>query len=201
MVLEAVCAGQAATMVGTIGDDEIIGTGARDVIVAGPGIAPGRALAGRAFSGQKTKPPTKGISTNDYAANFGDFLQANKQGSPWCFWYGGYEPHRGYEYRSGIAKGGKQLAGGQVPRAAEYNQINQLTHTRGSSIKMSAQKVSAYRARLREGNETCGDLVRSVLLSCWREMNNSKQSATSPHLKFNRPWLYRCVPARRQDHP
>ena len=29
---------------------------------------------------------------------------------PWCFWYGSVEPHRGYEYGSGVAKGGKKLS-------------------------------------------------------------------------------------------
>ena len=28
---------------------------------------------------------------------------------PFCFWYGSHEPHRKYEYGSGIKKGGKQL--------------------------------------------------------------------------------------------
>src|SRR3546814_5160042 len=28
---------------------------------------------------------------------------------PFFFWYGGLEPHRGYEYASGIKKGGKSL--------------------------------------------------------------------------------------------
>lgn len=43
----------------------------------------------------------------DYAANFTTFLDAAPTDTPWCFWYGCYEPHRGYEFRSGIDKGGK----------------------------------------------------------------------------------------------
>ena len=80
----------------------------------GPGIANDkhakkRLLTGVAYNKQKCKPPAKGISGNDYAANFEDFLDDNKEGKPWCFWYGSVEPHRGYEYESGVKKGGKRL--------------------------------------------------------------------------------------------
>ncbi len=69
-----------------------------------------RAMAGRPFNKRTAPPPTSGISHNDYAANFADFLDAAPLGQPWCFWYGSVEPHRGYEYGSGVALGGKQLA-------------------------------------------------------------------------------------------
>jgi N-sulfoglucosamine sulfohydrolase len=80
----------------------------------GPGVANDeagqpRAMAGQGFERRKAEPPTTGISNSDYAANFADFLDAAPAGSPWCFWYGGLEPHRGYEFGSGAAKGGKQL--------------------------------------------------------------------------------------------
>jgi N-sulfoglucosamine sulfohydrolase len=68
-----------------------------------------RRMAGRPFNMRKAAPPTRDISNNDYAANFQDFLDAAPAGRPWCFWYGSVEPHRGYEYGSGVAKGGKKL--------------------------------------------------------------------------------------------
>lgn len=79
-----------------------------------PGIAKdkdgnGRQLTGTPFNKHKAKPPTRAISSNDYAANFADFLETNEDGKPWFFWYGSTEPHRGYEYGSGVAKGGKSL--------------------------------------------------------------------------------------------
>ncbi len=67
-----------------------------------------RQLAGNPFELRTIPPPTKGISNTDYAGNFRDFLQALPDGKPWCFWYGCREPHRIYEYGSGVAKGGKQ---------------------------------------------------------------------------------------------
>lgn len=53
--------------------------------------------AGPNFSRRKTKPPHRGISSNDYAANFIDFLDARPPGAPFCFWFGGGEPHRAFE--------------------------------------------------------------------------------------------------------
>jgi len=52
-------------------------------------------------------PPASGISTTDYAKNFNLFLKARPTGAPFCFWFGGHEPHRFYEPGSGIRKGKK----------------------------------------------------------------------------------------------
>jgi arylsulfatase A-like enzyme len=92
----------------------------------GKGWAPGvamdaegnkRRLAGRPFDAEQQDPPAGGISRNDYAANFNAFLEANAEGKPWCFWYGGFEPHRRYEYGSGVSEGEKTLESldGKVP--------------------------------------------------------------------------------------
>lgn len=66
-----------------------------------------RQLTGMPFNEQKTKPPAKYISENDYSANFKEFLETKPDGEPFCFWYGSREPHRAYEYGAGIDKGGK----------------------------------------------------------------------------------------------
>jgi arylsulfatase A-like enzyme len=81
----------------------------------GPGVATNRlgqprSMTGRAFNRRTLQPPASGISPNDYAANFADFLDAAPTNTPWCFWYGAVEPHRGYEFGSGVAKGGRQLS-------------------------------------------------------------------------------------------
>jgi N-sulfoglucosamine sulfohydrolase len=81
----------------------------------GPGVANDaegrpRRMAGRPFNQRKAAPPTKGIEGNDYSANFADFLDAAPKGQPWSFWYGATEPHRGYEYGSGVRQGGKKLS-------------------------------------------------------------------------------------------
>ena len=69
-----------------------------------------RELTGPKFDEHKTEPPAKFISDNDYAKNFGAFLEARPKGQPFCFWYGSLEPHRAYEFEAGINYGGKSLA-------------------------------------------------------------------------------------------
>lgn len=80
----------------------------------GPGVANDangkpRKMTGVAYNKRKAAPPTSEIGNNNYAANFTDFLDASPADKPWCFWYGSIEPHRGYEFGSGVAKGGKKL--------------------------------------------------------------------------------------------
>jgi len=64
-----------------------------------------RYLTGKPYNEKKLIPPTAAIATIDYAGNFESFLDAKPAQQPFCFWYGSIEPHRAYEYGSGIAKG------------------------------------------------------------------------------------------------
>ena len=69
--------------------------------------------AGPSFS-EKTMPAPEGISQNDYAANFKDFLSQKPEGQPFCFWFGGHEPHR--RYPTGIgAQSGMKIEDVEVP--------------------------------------------------------------------------------------
>jgi N-sulfoglucosamine sulfohydrolase len=61
--------------------------------------------AGPAFDDHKTDPPLAGIGKEDYAANFAGFLARRPAGKPFCFWYGGHEPHRKYEEGGGLKAG------------------------------------------------------------------------------------------------
>ena len=74
-----------------------------------PGMINGkkRELLGPAWNVIKTTPPAKYISDIDYAANFEAFLKDNKEGKPFCFWFGSTEPHRQYEFKAGATKGHK----------------------------------------------------------------------------------------------
>jgi N-sulfoglucosamine sulfohydrolase len=95
----------------------------------GPGVANDaqgkpRQMTGRPFNRHKSETPTPAMSANDYAANFKDFLSTVPQGRPWSFWYGAHEPHRAYEYGSGVLKGGKKLSNiEQVPGYWPDNEI------------------------------------------------------------------------------
>src|SRR5690554_6222218 len=70
--------------------------------------------AGDAFNEYRLESPTTGINSNDYAANFADFLKKRPDGKPFCFWFGSSEPHRVFEKGSGI-KAGKRLEDVEVP--------------------------------------------------------------------------------------
>jgi arylsulfatase A-like enzyme len=64
-----------------------------------------RELIGVSKNSIKIDPWSKGISKVDYASNFEQFLSSTEDGKPWLFWYGAFEPHRKYEYGSGVAHG------------------------------------------------------------------------------------------------
>jgi uncharacterized sulfatase len=79
----------------------------------GPGdFKPGgrtRNPAGPEYNQRTSPPPTKGIHNIDYAQNFAAFFSRRAKGQPFCFWYGGHEPHRPYEAGTGL-RSGKRLA-------------------------------------------------------------------------------------------
>ncbi len=93
---------------------EVLSEHGYDVGYTGKPWAPGipgkingktRELVGKPWQKILTTPPTKYISKTDYFENFKAFLENKPANEPFCFWYGGHEPHRGYEYASGIRKG------------------------------------------------------------------------------------------------
>lgn len=61
--------------------------------------------SGPEYSGRTLVPPSPTISSKDYAANFVDFLNARSGDEPFCFWYGGHEPHRAYTRGEGAENG------------------------------------------------------------------------------------------------
>lgn len=61
--------------------------------------------AGTSYSARKLQSPQRGISNNDYAGNFVEFLKERKPGQPFCFWLGTSEPHRAYEEGAGVRSG------------------------------------------------------------------------------------------------
>ncbi|MGV3503564.1 MAG: sulfatase [Adhaeribacter sp.] len=69
-----------------------------------------RQLVGPVYNEHKMAAPTKAASPVDYAANLEAFLDKKAKDQPFCFWYGGHEPHRGYQYGSGVSLGKKKLS-------------------------------------------------------------------------------------------
>ena len=77
-----------------------------------------RELLGKEYSDRLLDPPTPDISNINYTANFQAFLDDSVGKKPWCFWYGSKEPHRGYNFRSGVRLGGKSLH--DIDRIPQY---------------------------------------------------------------------------------
>ncbi|MDF1574849.1 MAG: sulfatase [Bacteroidales bacterium] len=93
----------------------------------GKGWAPGvaidqegkfRELTGPLYSEHTLIPPTPFMAASDYAVNFSKFLEEKTEGEPFCFWYGGFEPHRFYEFASGMEKGGKSTE--EIDRVPDF---------------------------------------------------------------------------------
>ena len=84
----------------------------------GPGdwahLGRNRNPAGTAFNEHKKDTGIAGLSNNDYAANFEQFLNSRVAGQPFYFWYGASEPHRVFERGIGVANG-RKLYEAEVP--------------------------------------------------------------------------------------
>ena len=133
----------------------------------GPGVATNldgkpRSMTGRAFNARKAQPPTSGISNNDYAANFGDFLDAAPTNAPWCFWYGAIEPHRGYEFGSGVAKGGKKLT--DIDRVPGYWPDNDTVRNDMLDYAFEVEHFDRHLGRMLDALERRGLLSNTLVI-------------------------------------
>lgn len=83
-----------------------------------PGDSQGRDLLGKEVDQHRVKKaPSKKISKKDYAKNFEHFLTDSDSSKPFVFWLGCHEPHRAYEFKSGV-KSGKTLD--TIPEVPSY---------------------------------------------------------------------------------
>ncbi|HEX6984517.1 MAG TPA: sulfatase-like hydrolase/transferase, partial [Planctomycetaceae bacterium] len=133
----------------------------------GPGVAKDadggpRPLAGRPSQQRKAKPPTKASSNNDYAANFEDFLDAKPKDRPFCFWYGGQEPHRAYEYGSGVASGGKTPS--DVDRVPGYWPDGETVRTDLLDYAYEIEHFDRHLARMLDALERRGELENTLVV-------------------------------------
>ncbi|MFZ5831643.1 MAG: sulfatase, partial [Planctomycetota bacterium] len=150
---------------------EVLSENGYFVGMTGKGWAPGtsltadgkdRPLAGRVFSQLKTRPPAKGIAPTDYAANFEAFLKAAPKGEPWCFWYGGHEPHRVYEYQSGVKKGGKQLS--DIDRVPDYWPKDDIVRHDMLDYAYEVEHFDQHLGRMLESLEKNGLLENTLIV-------------------------------------
>ena len=133
----------------------------------GPGVANDalgkpRQMTGRAFGARKTTPSASGIGANDYAGNFADFLDAAPKDGPWSFWYGALEPHRGYEYGSGVAKGGKKLS--DIDRVPGYWPDNEVVRNDMLDYAYEVEHFDLHLQRMLELLEKRGLLDNTIVI-------------------------------------
>ena len=137
----------------------------------GKGWAPGvavdrqgkpRHMAGTPFDKHKATPPATRISSNDYAANFEAFLNARPTDRPFCFWYGAFEPHRSYEYGSGVAKGGKRLQ--DIDRVPAYWPDNEVIRNDMLDYAFEVEHFDRHVHRMLELLEKHGELDNTLVV-------------------------------------
>ena len=137
----------------------------------GKGYAPGKAfkedgskrdMLFKEFSTLKIIPPTKEISNNDYAGNFGAFLKASDSNKPWAFWLGFTEPHRAYEYGSGVAKAGKKVD--MIDHIPKYYPDSDTTRNDLLDYAMEIEYMDSHVARVLKILEESGQLENTLIV-------------------------------------
>lgn len=139
--------------------------------MTGKGWAPGiakdehgkpRHLAGQPFQSRKTQPPARAISNNDYTGNFAQFLENAANDRPWCFWYGGREPHRGYEFGAGISKGGKKLS--DIDKVPAFWPDNETVRTDMLDYAYEVEYFDQHLTRMLDLLEARGELENTLVV-------------------------------------
>jgi len=139
--------------------------------MTGKGWAPGIALdvtgkrrhmTGKPFNKRKAKAPTTAISNNDYAGNFSDFLDSIPNNEPFCFWYGSTEPHRRYEYKSGVTKGKKKLA--DIDRVPSFWPDNDVVRHDLLDYALEVEHFDAHLGRMLSELEARGKLENTLVV-------------------------------------
>ncbi len=121
-----------------------------------------RELTGKAFNRKKQIPPANGMSNNDYTGNFEEFLNSIPEGKPFCFWYGSNEPHRGYEYESGIKRGGKHLE--DIPDVFGFLPDNKIVRTDLLDYAYEIEYFDNHLVRILELLKSKGELDNTVVI-------------------------------------
>lgn len=136
----------------------------------GKGWAPGiandingndRELTGKMWNEKKLEPHTKGISKNDYAANFTEFLKNKPKDQPFCFWYGSLEPHRSYEFASSIRLGRSITEIDSVP---SYWPDNDIVRTDMLDYAIEIEHFDNHLGMILQALEEAGELDNTIII-------------------------------------
>lgn len=151
---------------------EALGQHGYHVGYTGKGWAPGvavdkngepRSLTGAQYSDiKKANAPTKNISTLDYAANFAAFLNDRAEDQPFMFWFGSFEPHRGYEYGSGVEKGGKKLS--DIDNVPDFWMDNDTVRNDMLDYALEVEYFDKQLGKVLQVLEDAGELENTIIV-------------------------------------
>ncbi len=137
----------------------------------GKGWAPGdavdangtpRELTGTPFQKRRLTPPTPQIGATDYTGNFRDFLDQQERATPWFFWVGFTEPHREYNYGSGIRLGGKTTD--MIDHVPAYWPDNEIVRTDMLDYAFEIEYLDRHLAMIIEELEKRGILDNTIII-------------------------------------
>lgn len=115
---------------------------------------------GKVYGARKDKTVPKGVSIVDYAANFKDFLDERPADQPFCFWYGGSEPHRDYAEGLGLASG-KRTADAKLFASLPNDPI---VRNDVLDYYMEIEHFDRHLVRMLEMLEARGELDRTLVI-------------------------------------
>ncbi|HEY1174508.1 MAG TPA: sulfatase [Verrucomicrobiae bacterium] len=150
---------------------EVLGENGYTTAFTGKGWGPGEAkdangkvrqMTGKPYQKRKAEGATTGIGNIDYAGNFADFLAEAPKDQPWFFWYGSFEPHRAYEYGSGVTKGGKKLS--DIDRVPAYWPDNETTRNDMLDYAFEVEHTDNHLVRMLETLEKRGELENTIVI-------------------------------------
>jgi N-sulfoglucosamine sulfohydrolase len=157
---------------------------------------------GPEYNDRRHSPPEGSrISARDYATNFEDFLAACPQDTPFCFWYGGHEPHRPYVPGEGQA-GGKRPS--DVDEVPPYWPQEDLVRSDMLDYAFETEWFDAQLGKMLDRLEAIGELENTLVIV------TSDNGAPFPRVKgqmydfdfrlpFAAMWRSRIEPGRVVD--
>jgi len=137
----------------------------------GKGWAPGdqgeingnpRSLTGKAYNELKLKSPTAEISPIDYASNFELFLADRETNQPFMFWYGGFEPHRNYEYGTGAIMGEKSI--NDIQSVPPYWPDNEVVRNDMLDYAYELEYFDLHLGRIFQSLKDRGELENTIIV-------------------------------------
>ena len=150
---------------------EALGANGYTIGFTGKGWGPGnpgtidgkpRQLTGPQFSQIKGQPLTPAMGQVDYAANFAAFLEKKPSGQPFCFWFGATEPHRRYQYGSGVKLGKKSLT--DIDRVPAHWPDNDTVRNDMLDYALEIEYYDSHLGRVLEHLEKAGQLENTLIV-------------------------------------